>query len=207
MKTRTPSYSRFLSGTSLLLAAFLLTGGILGYVASRSEQFHHQARVTLESSTPVETQFFYDTGRGFNENESLRQTVYRANAPATLNFEFDGKKIAGLRFDPAGSPARLRVHGIVVTYHREKPFAVPLDTLSAARDIQSLHYDGQTLNVETTGTAQDPILHLSRIGPAPRPSIIKIFFHIAAGAAIALGLAFFILWVYRNSLDPKEFDT
>lgn len=191
----------------ILLAVCCIAGGALGYVLGGLGDSQHQAQITLESSTPVEAQFFYDTGRGFNENESIRQTVYRENAPATLNFEFDGKKITGLRFDPAGSPARLRVHGIVITYHREKPFSVPLDTLSAERDIQSLHYDGQTLNVETTETAQDPILHLSRIGPAPRPSIIKIFIHIAAGAAIALGLAFFILCVYRNSFGPKDSST
>ena len=189
------------------MAILLMVGGASGYMLGQAEPYHHQAQVTLESSTPVETQFFYDTGRGFNENESMRQTVYRANAPSTLNFEFDGKKITGLRFDPAGSPARIRIHGIVVTYQREKPFAVPLDTLSAARDIQSLHYDGQTLNVETTGSAQDPILHLSRIGPAPMPSLFRTLSHIAVGAAITLGLAFFILWVYRNSFNPKDSST
>lgn len=195
------------ASSCLLMAIMLMVGGASGYILGQAEPYHHQARITLESSTPVEAQFFYDTGRGFNENESIRQTVYRENAPSTLNFEFDRKKITGLRFDPAGSPARIRIHGIVITYHREKPFAVPLDTLSAARDIQSLHYDGQTLNVETTGTAQDPILHLSRIGPAPMPSLFRTLSHIAAGAAIALGLALFILWVYRNSFNPKDSST
>lgn len=189
------------------MAILLMVGGTLGYIVDRAQPYHHQALITLESSMPVEVQFFYDTGRGFNENESVRKTIYRANEPATLNFEFDGKMITGLRFDPARSPARIRIHGIVVTYHRDKPFAVPLENLSAARDIKALQYDGKALIVETTEAARDPILYLSRIGPAPRTSLFRAFSHIAAGAAIALGVAFFILWVYRNSFSPKDSST
>ena len=192
----------------LLFAIFFLTGGVWGYFYSMPDEFNHQAVITLESSLPIETQLFYDTGKGFNENESIRKLVYHANSPVTLLFELSGLNIRGLRFDPSRSPARLKIHGIVIKYQDSKPYAVPLDSLTAVNDIKSIHYDGTTLIVETTKAARDPILHLNQIGPAPKPEsaapVLTRLSYIAAGAFMALGMAFFILWAYRNSLNAKE---
>jgi hypothetical protein len=198
------SYSKFHRKSCLILAAFYLTGGILGYIVSRSDQFHHHVLITLESSLPAETQLFYNTGRGFNENDSIRKVIYQANTPVTLDFDLTGPKLDGLRFDPSRSPAKINIHKIILKYQGEKPFTVPLDSLTAIRDIKLLHYDGQTLTVETTEAAQDPILHLSRIGPAPHPSTSRTILFILGGAFIALGVAFFIRWVYQNCLIPTE---
>ena len=84
---------------------------------------------------------------------------------------------------------------------------MPLDTLSAARDIKSLQYDGKAVLVETTETAQDPILLLGRIGKAPEPSIARTTLFSLGGAFAALAVALFILWVYRNSFDSKDLST
>lgn len=188
----------------LLFIVFCLTGSIIGYSLNRTDDFHHQAMITLESSLPVETQLFYNTGKGFNENDSIRKAVYQANVPVSLHFELSGPNLDGLRFDPSRSPARIKIHQIILKYQTEKPFAVPLDSLTAANDIKSVHYDGRTLTVETTESAQDPILYLSRIGPAPHPSMTRPVLFILGGALIAMGVAFFTLWVYRNSLNPAE---
>jgi hypothetical protein len=183
---------------------FLLIGGVSGYVLSRTDNLQHQVLITLESSTPVETQLFYDTGKGFNENDSIRKVIYQANALVTLHFDFSGRNLYGLRFDPSGSAAKIKIHEIILKYQGERPFTVSLDYLTAAKDIKSLHYDGRTATVETAEAAQDPILYLSRIGPVPRLTLYKIIARILTGAAIALGIAFFIVWVYRNCLNGKE---
>lgn len=179
---------------------FVLIGGILRYFIGQANHPFHQVIITIESSMPLETQLFYDTGKNFNENDSIRKVIYEANAPVVLDFEFSGPNLFGLRFDPSRSPAKIKIHEIVLLYQDEKPFAVPLDSLQAVNDIKSLHYDGKTVTVETTENAADPILYLTRLGPAPRLTPLIIITRILAGAVIALGMAFLIVWVYRNGL-------
>lgn len=202
------SFTKRPSGAFLLIAAFCLAGSLLGYFASQADRTNHQVLITLESSVPIETQLYYDSGRGFNEGDSIKQAVYQANLPVTLSFEIPGPKLKNLRFDPGRSHARVKILEILIQYHTKgSPFAVPLDSMTAARDIRSLQFDGKALTVETTEAAQDPILLPGRIGQAPEPSTIRVVLFILGGALAAFGMAFFVLWVYRNSLDSKEFDT
>lgn len=204
LKIEMRSYSGFHKKSGFLFAAFFLTGGVLGYILSQADHRDHQVMITLESSKPAETQLFYDTGTGFNERESIKKVIYQANTLVTLHFDFSGRNLYGLRFDPSRSAAKIKIHEIILKYQDEKPFTVSLDSLTAVKDIKSLHYDGTTLTVETTEAAQDPILNLSRIGPAPRLTPYKIIARILTGAAIALVIAFFIVWVYRSSLNSTE---
>ena len=188
----------------LFLFIFCLTGGILGFFVSQADPPYHQIMMRIESSRSVETQLFYDAGKGFNENESIKQVVYQTNIPVMLDFSFPGRNIHALRFDPNRSAAKIIIHEIILKYQGEKPFTVPLDSLTTVNDIKSLYYDGRALTVETTEAAQDPILYLSRIGPAPRLTPFKIITWIFSGATIALGVAFLIVWVYRNCMNGEE---
>lgn len=198
------SYTGFLRSAYFSIIAVCLAGGIGGYLWSQKDPAYHEAIMTLESSVPAETQLFYDTGRGFNERESDRKVVYQAGVPVTLYFELSGANIRALRFDPSRSQAKIRIHELILKYRDDKSFAVPLDSLKAANDIQSLQYNGKVLTVETVDAAQDPILLLSRIGPAPRTTPLKIIARVLTGAVIALVLALLIVWVYRNCLNSNE---
>ena len=198
------SYSRFQNKSFFLfIAVFFLAGGVFGYILSQPDHSHHQVMITLESSIPLETQLFYDIGRGFSENDSVKKVIYRVDVPVTLNFDLSGP-LNHLRFDPSRSPAKTKIYNIILKYRGEKPFTVPLDSLTAEKDIKSTSYDGKTLTVETTEAAEDPILYLSRIGPAPQSTPLKIIAWILTGAFAALVIAFFIVWVYRNSLNSTE---
>ncbi|MBN2568716.1 MAG: hypothetical protein JXB42_04735 [Deltaproteobacteria bacterium] len=192
---------KFNASSYLLFAIFCLVGGVLGYgySISHSDYSSCQVMMTIESSKPVETQLFYDTGKGFNENDSIKNVIYQANVPVILNFSLSGRELLGLRFDPSRSPAKIKIHEIILQYQKEKPFTVPLDSLTVVKDIKSLHYDGQTVTVETAEAAQDPGLYLSRIGPAPQASTVRMLLFIVAGAFIALGVACVVVWAYRNS--------
>jgi len=198
------SYSGLHKNNCFLFTLFCLTGGVLGYVLSWTDHPYHQVTITLESSIPAETQLFYNTGKGFNENDSLRKVIYQANALVTLNFDLSERNLYGLRFDPGLSPVKIKIHEIILKYRAEKPFTVPLDSLTAEKDIKSLHFDGKTLSVETTEAAVDPILLLTRIGPAPHTSKLRILMYILTGAIISLLIACFIFWIYRNCMDGKE---
>ncbi len=187
---------------AFLTAVFI--GGILGYWKSRDNLISHQVFMKIESSIPSETQLFYDVGKGFNERDSDKRIIYNADETVVLNFELTGDTIRGLRFDPSRSPARTKIHEIILKYHDEPPFIVPLDSLKAARDVRRLHFDGDKLIMETTEAAEDPILYLTNIGPAPRASIFNTVFNVGIGSLIALGVAFFTCWVYRSSQQIYE---
>ena len=182
----------------------VLTGGILGYFIGQADDPFHQVIITIESAIPSETQLFYDTGKGFNENDSIRQVIHQVDVPVVLDFGFSGHNLYGLRFDPSRSPVKMKISQIIIKYQKEKPFTVPLDSLTAVNDIKSVYYDGQTVTVETTETAEDPILYLSRLGPAPRSSTITIIAWILIGAVIALGVVLLFAWVYRNCLGSND---
>ena len=176
-----------------------LIGGILGYWKGRDNLVFHQVFTKIESSIPSEAQLFYDVGKGFNERDSDKRIIYKADEAVVLDFELTGDTIRGLRFDPSRSQARIKIHEIILKYHDEPPFIVPLDSLKAARDVRRLHFDGDRLIVETTAPAEDPILYLTNIGPVPRTAISNIVFNVGIGSLIALGVAFFTCWVYRSS--------
>lgn len=176
----------------------------MGYVLSQTDLPHHQVMITLESSLPAEAQLFYNTGKGFSENDSLKKIIYKANTPVTLDFDISGRSLYGFRFDPSRSPAKIKIHDIIIKYRGEKPFSVPLDSLKAVKDIKTLHFDGKMLSVETTEAAEDPILYLTRIGPVPHPSKLRVLIYILAGAIISMLIALFAGWVYRNCIDGKE---
>jgi hypothetical protein len=201
------SYTGFLRRAHFSIIALCLAGGIGGYLWIHGESIYHEVVMTLESSVPVETQLFYDTGRGFNEKESDRKVIYQAGVPVTLYFELAGVNIRALRFDPSRSQATIRIHEIILKYHGAEPFKVPLDSLSPVKDIRSLRYDGKVLTVETAEGGEDPILGLTRIGPAPRLTPFKIMTAVLAGVFVALGVAFIVVWVYRYSLNSEEIRT
>lgn len=171
---------------------------------SQRDDPHHRVLITLESSRAIETQLFYDAGKGFNENDSIKKVIYQANELVTLDFDLSGPNLYGLRFDPSRSPAKIKIREIIIKYKDEKPFTVSLDSLTGAKDIKSLHFDGKTLTVETTETAEDPILYLSRIGPAPHAFKLRWLLFILTGAIISLVVAFFVVWMYRNCMNGKE---
>jgi hypothetical protein len=195
MKTRNHCLLYFMSA---------LTGGIFAYFISYANPPFHQIIMTIESSMPSETQLFYDNGKGFNEKDSSRKVIYQTDTAVVLDFSLTGPNLYGLRFDPSRSPAKIIIHEIIIKYQKEKPFTVPLDSLTAANDIKSLHYNGKTMTVETTEAAEDPVLYLSRLGPAPRLTLITIIAWILTGAVSASGIAFSIVWVYRNALNSIE---
>lgn len=188
------SFTKYHSKTFLLLVTLCLTGGLLGYFVTRAEEHHHQALITLESSQPIETQFFFDTGKGFNEKESNREVIYRVNVPITIQYDFSGQQIEALRLDPSRSPARIKIHELILQYHEQRPFTVPLDSIAAARDIEIMRHEGRVLILEVVENAKDPILLLRQIGPAPKSSKMRPIVSIIAKALFAFGMVLFIVY-------------
>jgi hypothetical protein len=199
MKIHTSSY--------LVFFIFCLIGGTGGYFWSNEEQPYHHFMITIESTKPIETQLFYDTGMGFNEGESIRKVIYQANTPVTLHFDLSGRNIRDLRFDPSRSPVNMKILSIMIQYQGEPLFIVPLDSLIPAKDVLLHQYDGKSLTFVTTEAAEDPIFLLKKIGPAPHASMLRTFRFILVGAFVSIVMVWFIVWLYRSSRFLTEFKT
>ncbi|HUL52964.1 MAG TPA: hypothetical protein VLT83_06085 [Opitutaceae bacterium] len=118
----------------------------------------------LAVDPPYIAQLFWDTGRGFNGDESLRRNYEANTLYQTLRFDLPDlakrhESLRALRFDPFDAAGTIRIFGIrVVDQGRRTRLRLPPDCLQAERDIASLEVQDQQILIRTTPTARDPIL-------------------------------------------------
>ena len=116
----------------------------------------------LVCSGPASSQLFWDTGAGFNEAQSLRQTYEPHLGLQILRFPLTAKPIRALRFDPSETEGKLLIRGIRIIDAGQNTRAVlPFDSLQAMREIASLKAGPTELVVETTPGSKDPILQFT----------------------------------------------
>ena len=121
----------------------------------------------LETSSPSTAQLFWDTGRGMNETESLRQDYEPHRGLQTLRFPLPDKPLRALRFDPRDGEGRLEIRGIRVVDGGQRTCAVlPLDALRPVHDIAKLHAEADTLLIETSSASTDPITQFTAAATA-----------------------------------------
>ncbi|MDD1745289.1 MAG: hypothetical protein LUQ20_05695, partial [Candidatus Methanoperedens sp.] len=83
---------------------------------------HTHAPFILPSELSIEVmgqagdvyQVFYDRGRGYNEEDSVRSPLSRDGALETLRFGFPGVKIEKIRIDPGTKPGNVLIGKICV---------------------------------------------------------------------------------------------
>jgi len=154
----------FLAGIALLFAAVGNRGLIKD--SFRSAGFHPppvKAGLSLEFDLTVDrpssAQLFWDTGSGFNENQSLLRSYETHKELQTLRFPLPAESIRGLRFEPFTAEGRLVVHGIrIVDQARRTRRVVPLAALHAARQIAVIEKGKDDVVIRTVSGANDPII-------------------------------------------------
>jgi hypothetical protein len=119
--------------------------------------------IDLAVSRPIGAQLFWDTGHGFNEDESLRRK-YEPNPNAqTLSFDLPlGRPIRALRFDPFDAAGEIRLVGIRVMdspWHTR--LRLPVSALHASQQIATIEVRDDQAVIRTTPDATDPILEFT----------------------------------------------
>lgn len=140
--------------------------------------------IDLAADPPYIAQLFWDTGHGFNGEESLRRNYEPDTLYQTLRFDLPdlGKikeSLHALRFDPFDAAGSIRIFGIrVVDQGRRTRLRLPPDCLRAERDIASVEIQDQQVLIRTTPTGRDPILEF-------KPEVVKAIAEVmqAAGAS------------------------
>jgi hypothetical protein len=119
--------------------------------------------IDLAVSRPIAAQLFWDTGHGFNEDESLRRTYEPNSNVQTLLFDLPlGRPIRALRFDPFDAAGEIRLVEIRVmdsAWHTR--LRLPVSVLRATNEIASIEAQGDQVVIRTTPGATDPILEFT----------------------------------------------
>ncbi len=76
----------------------LLSGAIVLGIAGRTAPFYFE--LAMRSSRPGMAQLFYDIGKGFNENDSVRLSAPAGESNRELRFALPAGEYRALRFDP-----------------------------------------------------------------------------------------------------------
>lgn len=124
-----------------------------------------QLEIDLRIDHPAYAQLFWDTGQGFNENESLHRDYEVHTYLQTLRFPLPATPLKDLRFDPLDGEAQVDIREIrVVDAGNRTRAIVPLESLRFHQDILShtLRRDTmETLEVKTQPGRKDPIILFS----------------------------------------------
>jgi hypothetical protein len=162
--------------------------------------------VTLTSTNASTTQVFWDFGRGLSEYDSSRQPLRIEPKPVVYRYMLPMGEIQALRFDPADGPGTFTLaQARVVDYRGRVAHAFRPDDFIAFTQIARLEINGDTLRVETTPDATDPILLLRLAAPLHLRSDWRIWFHFGAPVAVPVFLLGLLLgtpavagWLHRR---------
>ena len=124
----------------------------------------------LTSSAPSVAQLFWDTGRGFNEAESVRQNYEPHPGQQTLRFALPNQPVKSLRFDPRDNEGGVEIRGIRLIDAGQRTRAVlSLDSLQSVHDIAKLETQANSITIQTVPGSRDAITTFS----APALEIIN----------------------------------
>jgi hypothetical protein len=119
--------------------------------------------IDLAVNRPVQAQLFWDTGHGFNEDDSLRRNYEPNSNVQTLSFDLPiGRPIRALRFDPFDAAGEIRLVGIRVMdspWHTR--LRLPVTALHSSQQIATFEVRDDQAVIRTTPDATDPILEFT----------------------------------------------
>ena len=154
-------------GRAAALALVLAVAAALPFMTTSVERRdYYLFNVTLTSTTPGTTQLFWDQGRGYNETDSSRQPLKIEPSPVIYRYMMPMGDIKALRLDPIDGVGTFTLsHAEIVNYRNQVVHSFRPSDFKAFAQIARLEVQGDTLVVQTTPDARDPILELE----FPRP--------------------------------------
>ena len=138
-----------------LVLAVLISAVHFRYLYRDARSFSLQ--VSMSSSVHGCTQFYYDTGEGLTERESVKTDVSGGGEFHTYNLPLPLVTIEGLRFDPLQTGGVVSIRGIsIVNGFGKSVSSIDLDTLRPGKQIKTFDFKDNVLNVTIEEGAVDP---------------------------------------------------
>ncbi|SDS25025.1 hypothetical protein [Opitutus sp. GAS368] len=152
--------------------------------------------ITLTSTSPGTTQLFWDLGRGYGENDSSRQPLKIEPKPVVYRYMMPMGDIQALRFDPIDGVGTFTLsHAEIVNYRGKVVRSFSPADFKAFNQIARLEVHGDTVLVQTTPDARDPILTLTLHTPLHLPSNPYIWFKLGLPVAVPVFLLGLLLGI------------
>ncbi|MDH4317005.1 MAG: hypothetical protein OEV64_01325 [Desulfobulbaceae bacterium] len=109
--------------------------------------------ITMSSQTTSNltiTQLFIDTGRGFNEKESIVLPVESNQKFKTLRFVLPDTDIFAVRFDPISIPGTITIQKIeLIDFLGDSHELISFDKITPLKDIESIVQEQDRLIIKT----------------------------------------------------------
>lgn len=141
---------------------------------------------------PGTIQVFYDTGKGYNEDESLTRPITRTDGVSVAYFfPLPNARIRSIRIDPFSAAGTAKIDNIQIVNRRGAPYRLPADgEIRPGNEIASLEKNTRgEWTVVTTPESRDASMEWSFSSPL----LLIPYVHRAIWlASLALGAAF--LW-------------
>ena len=173
---------------ALAIALVLALAAALPYMTtSIVRRDYYFFDVTLTSTYPGNTQVFWDLGRGYNENDSSRQTLKIEPEPVVYRYMMPMGDIKALRLDPIDGVGEFTFSHAQIVSSRGKVVRTfsPAD-FRAANDIARMEIRGDTLYVATKPDARDVVLELNLPAPIHLKSGLRIWLSLGLPIALAV---------------------
>lgn len=149
-------------GRAAVLALVLAVAAALPVMTTSGvRRDYYLFNVTLTSSSPGTTQLFWDLGQGYSENDSSRQPLKIEPKPVIYRYMMPMGNIRHLRLDPIDGVGTFTLsHAEIVNYRNQVVHSFRPADFKAFNQIARLEVHGDTVVVQTTPGASDPILEL-----------------------------------------------
>jgi len=119
--------------------------------------------IDLVANKPADTQLFWDSGKGLNENESVRISTEPHQGLQTIRLPLPNQALRALRFDPCTTETRIDLQAIrVVDAGKRTRVALPLESLKAVRQIAESKLSDGVLHLHTLPGGEDPITEFTK---------------------------------------------
>ncbi len=128
------------------------------FVSSLIKAQSHIVSVCFESSRSGEAQLYYDTGRGFNEQESVSIPFAAENRVIELEFSVPPVSLKRLRFDPISGPCDVKIRRIDVLIFGENRVSVPFECLNPEIDIKKTRITSDYFFARSIRNTCDPAI-------------------------------------------------
>ncbi len=116
----------------------------------------HCLRISFQASSGGLAQLYYDTGNGFNEEESVRKAYSVRGDRIELEFSFPQVEVKRLRFDPLMGPVNIKIFSMELLLAGDEENAVRLDSFRPGRNIRRSGIKDDYFYAESKRKTNDP---------------------------------------------------
>ena len=171
-------------------------------------------QLEMSSSVPSTAELFWDSGKGFNQRESVSVAVNVTDSahPQSLTFLLPAANLRQFRLDPLTGSGVITISDVVVTFSGRIILRIPPQDILSSAQIASRLQHGGAVTFSTVAGAPDPSLVFrlpSRLLLKRVRLFSQIWFFVKAFVCLLLAEYCFLRWrltlfAFLHSLSPEK---